>query len=122
MSPAMPSSPVAMSANDAGSGFEAMLLAAAAAFAADDPEPSEPGVAPLEEPPFTSSATGVESSLKALPAGGDVPTSVEVFAEVFAGGEEIADGSLGFAEAGGLDAADRAEAEASTRALSSAPL
>jgi hypothetical protein len=111
MSPAIPSSPVAMSANDAGSGFAAMLLASAAARAADDPEPSAPGVAPVDDPPFTNSATGVESSLKALPADGSV--------EIFEGGEETT-GVLGFGELG--DFAVRAETDVATRAVVSAPL
>jgi hypothetical protein len=96
-----------MSANDAGSGFDAMLLAAARA---DDPDPSAPGVAPLDEPPLTSSATGVESSLKALPAGGAARASPEELD----GGEEIADGALGLGEVGALE---RAQAGVATRAV-----
>jgi hypothetical protein len=98
-----------MSANDAGSGFDAMLLAAAAARA-DDPDPSAPGVAPLDEPPLTSSATGVESSLKALPGGAasaDVPGSLD----------ELDGGALGLGEAGALGPAERAEADVATRAV-----
>jgi len=100
-----------MSANDAGSGFAAMLLASAAARAADDPDPSAPGVAPLDEPPLTSSATGVESSLKALPGGADAPGSIEELG----GGEEI--GALGRGEAGAFGVVERAEADLATRAV-----
>lgn len=117
-----------MSANDAGSGFDAILLAAAAARAEDDPEPSAPGVAPLDEPPLTSSATGVVSSLNALPAGGaasaDDPASPDELdggEEELDGGEEIGVGALGLGEAGALGAAERADADVATCAVASPP-
>jgi hypothetical protein len=106
-----------MSANDAGSGFAAMLLASAAARAADDPDPSAPGVAPLDEPPLTSSATGVASSLKALPAGGAATADAPASLEELDGGEEIGAGALGRGEAGALGAVERAEAEVASRAV-----
>jgi hypothetical protein len=111
-----------MSANDAGSGFDAILLAAAAARAEDDPEPSAPGVAPLDEPPLTSSATGVVSSLNALPAGGAASADVPASPDELDGGEEIDGGALGLGEAGALGAEERADAGAATRAVASAPL
>jgi hypothetical protein len=119
MRPAIPSSPVAMSANDAGSGFDAMLLAAAAA-PADDPEPSEPSAALLDGPPLTSSATGFASSLKALPAGG--AASVPVSFAVPDGGDEMFDGALGFGELGPFGPVDRADTDVATRALVSVPV
>jgi len=111
-----------MSANEAGSGFDAMLLAAAAAPAGDDPEPSAPGVAPLDEPSLTSSATGVVSSLNALPAGGAASADVPGSLDALDGGGEIDVGALGLGEAGALGAAERADADLATRAVASAPL
>ena len=110
-----------MSANDAGSGFDAILLAAAAARAEDDPEPSAPGVAPLDEPPLTSSATGVVSSLNALPAGGAASADDPASPDELDGGEEIDVGALGLGEAGALGAAERADAEVARRAVASPP-
>ncbi len=111
-----------MSANDAGSGFDAISLAAADARAEDDPEPSAPGVGSLDEPPLTSSATGVVSSLNALPAGGAASADDPGSLDELGGGEEIDVGALGLGEAGALGASERVDADVATRAVTSPPL
>jgi hypothetical protein len=117
----MPSRPVAMSANEAGSGVADTLLASAA-FGddpePDDPEPSDPDGLPDGEPP-TSSPTGVASSRNALPPGDADATSVTGVAEMAPDGT----GGVVFAGAGGFGEDDAGDlgARACLAAVSRAP-